>query len=393
MNHVTAHTTLTPAQPACHAGAHPAKSVGALAGISELVREVFGERVIQCAKQAAMLDLELLEQHQCAFLQFIVSNFTWEIETRAKEPNPGLLAAPFLALTAYGCSGRYALAAHSIEEAIGRAASTLSCHGTCDTLQLAVDGDMARISYLHARRGQRGYTHVACGTAALLLNLLRSYLGADFLPHRIELDIPRPSTCMPFEDVFLCPVVCGAVAVSVCLDAPLVRRQVHTRVPPAPITIQDVARALFDPLGVGSFLGIVVAHIRAQVQTGDVSIDDTARAMGTSVRTLQRLLRRNSGVDFRELANTIRLRVAKELLRGSSASITQVAMELGYSSPANFSRAFRTASGLTPQEYRRTVLSRPPCCMCHDESGHQTQHVGSANGSRDAAAMLNLPGR
>lgn len=379
MNHFTASTTLSPAQPACHSGAHAAKSVVTLAGISELVREVFGERVIHYAKQAAMLDLELLEQHQCALLQFIVSNFTWEIETRAKEPNPGLFAAPFLALTAYGCSGRYALAAHSIEEAIERAASSLNCHGTCGTLQLEVDRDISRIRYLHARRGQRGYTRVACGTAALLLSLVRSYLGADFLPHRIELDIPRPSTCTPFEDVFLCPVVCGAVAVSVCLDAPLVRRQVHARIPPAPTTIQDVARALFDPLGVGSFLGSVVAHIRTQVQKGDVSIDNTARAMGTSVRTLQRLLRRNSGVDFRELANTIRLRTAKEQLRSSNASITQVAMELGYSSPANFSRAFRTASGLTPQEYRRTVLSIPPCCMCHDDSGHHMQHIGSAN--------------
>ena len=97
---------------------------------------------------------------------------------------------------------------------------------------------------------------------------------------------------------------------------------------------------------------MVVAHIRAQVQSGVVSIDSTARALGSSVRTLQRVLRRDSGSDFRELVNVIRMRRAKELLAGTNASITEIATEFGYSSPANFARAFRNAAGVAPHEYR-----------------------------------------
>ena len=255
MNNVTAPTKLTPAPPTCNSGAPPVKSVVALAGISELVREVFGDRVIQYAKQAAMLDIELLEQHQCFVLQVIVANFAWEIETRAKEPNLGMLAAPLLALTTYGCGGRYALAAHSIEEAIDRAASSLSYHSAGDTLQLAVDGDIARISYLHARRGQRGYTHVAGGTAALLLSLLRSYLGGDFLPYRIELDVPRPSTCTPFQDVFLCPVLCGALAVSVWIDAALLKHKSPRTQPARANHDQRCCASAFRSPGRGQFPG------------------------------------------------------------------------------------------------------------------------------------------
>ena len=83
----------------------------------------------------------------------------------------------------------------------------------------------------------------------------------------------------------------------------------------------------------------------------------------TSVRTLQRVLRRDSGSDFRELVNVIRMRRAKELLAGTRASITEIAMEFGYSSPANFARAFRNAAGLAPHEYRLSLGSsrgRPP---------------------------------
>ena len=100
---------------------------------------------------------------------------------------------------------------------------------------------------------------------------------------------------------------------------------------------------------------MVGPQIRAQVVTGNVSIDSTARALGTSVRTLQRMLHRDCGADFRELVNLIRMQRAKELLRGSGASITQISMEFGYSSPANFARAFRKAAGMAPHDFRSSV--------------------------------------
>ncbi|AVJ28323.1 hypothetical protein CLM73_15060 [Achromobacter spanius] len=105
------------------------------------------------------------------------------------------------------------------------------------------------------------------------------------------------------------------------------------------------------------YLATVISHIRIQMQAGAVSIDSTAKAMGTSVRTLQRVLRRDGGVSFRELSNVARLRRAEDLLRGSGVSITQIAMDSGYSTPANFSRAFRKASGVAPHTYRQEALA------------------------------------
>lgn len=327
-----------------------------LAGVSGVVREAFGDRILRYAKQAVMLDIEVIERQECFIPQVIITDFLWEIERRSKEVNLGLLAAPHLSLTSYGRWGKYVLAADSPGEAFVRAAASLNYLCTGDTMQVVIDGNIARISYSHATRGRRGYSHVASGTAAVLLSVLRSYLGTDFLPYRIELDVPRPPTHTPFEDTFLCPVVFDAPAICVCIEAALLKRGARPPAPRVLITIDDVARAFTDPDGLGSYLGVVVSHIRAQVQAGALSIDSTAMAMGTSVRTLQRVLRRDNGIDFRELANVVRLRRAEELLRGTSVSITQIAMDFGYSSPANFSRAFRKASGLAPHEYRQKLL-------------------------------------
>lgn len=330
----------------------------ALAGVSRLVRDAFGDRILRQAKQAVMLDIEMIEHRECFIPQILVTEFLWEIERRAKDANLGLLAAPHLSVKSYGRWGAYVLAADSLGEALARAASSLSCHSTGDQMQMTIEGLVARISFITATRGRRGYLHVAIGTAAVVLSVLRAYLGAGFLPYRIELDVSRPPSGTPFEDTFLCPVVFDAPAVSVCIDVGLLTHAARASAPSALITIEDVTRAQSDPLGVSSYLGVVVSHIRAQVEAGGLSIDSTARAMGTSVRTLQRSLRRDNGVDFRELANVVRLRRAEELLRGTSVSITQIAMDFGYSSPANFSRAFRKGCGLAPHEYRQKLLTK-----------------------------------
>jgi AraC-like DNA-binding protein len=92
-------------------------------------------------------------------------------------------------------------------------------------------------------------------------------------------------------------------------------------------------------------------QIHAQVLTGRVSIERAAQSMDTNVRTLQRELNR-AGSDFRSLASAVRIRRAIELLRNTNGSIASVSAELGYSSPANFARAFRKVTGSGPREFR-----------------------------------------
>jgi AraC-like DNA-binding protein len=106
-------------------------------------------------------------------------------------------------------------------------------------------------------------------------------------------------------------------------------------------TIEDVERDRRGGAPRG-LLDVVVEQIRSQVLTGSVSIDSAAQSLDTSIRTLQHELDR-AGTDFRSLANVARVQRATELLRHTNGSITRVSAEMGYSSPANFTRALRRA--------------------------------------------------
>ncbi len=326
-------------------------SIAALAGVSAWVRDTFGDRVLQRANRAAMLDIEAIEDQDCFIPHATMTGFLAEIERQTGERHLGLLVAPHLSLARYGCWGAYVLGGATLGEAIARVTATIAYHSRGDRMELSVAGGSARASYHSAARGRPGYVHVASGTAGVMLSLFRFYLPPDWRPRSVELDVPRPDNAGLFEDAFACRVAFDAPAVAIRFDAALLDRRVKPRADLRRVTLGDLARARLEPDSRESFRGVVMTQIWAQVLAGAVSIDSTALSLGMSVRTLQRALHREL-TDFRELASSIRLQRARELLVETPASVTEISTLLGYSTPGNFTRAFRRSSGTTPQNFR-----------------------------------------
>lgn len=216
---------------------------------------------------------------------------------------------------------------------------------------LSVAKGVACFAYLSAARGRAGYAHVALGAAGVMVNLCRSCAPRGWKPLGIDFDLPRPRSAARFEETFGCPVRFVAPATMIWFAASLLEARQPTAAGARLLTIEDVARAKLEPAGRSDLRGVVMSQIWAQVLTGSVSLDSAARALDIAKRTLQRALRQE-GTDFRSLVNAIRARRAMELLRRTGASVTAISTELGYSTSANFARAFRNATGLAPEEFR-----------------------------------------
>jgi AraC-like DNA-binding protein len=83
-----------------------------------------------------------------------------------------------------------------------------------------------------------------------------------------------------------------------------------------------------------------------------LSLAEIARAVGSSVFHLCRTFREATGSSLHAYRNQERLRRSLDLLEGGEG-ITDIALELGYSSHSHFSFAFRRAFGSTPAAFRR----------------------------------------
>ncbi|HEY5797377.1 MAG TPA: AraC family transcriptional regulator ligand-binding domain-containing protein [Bosea sp. (in: a-proteobacteria)] len=330
----------------------PVISSHILHGLPTFVRHEIGEKALLRANRAAGFDIELTEGRNCFIPHTAVIGLVNAAARAAGEPNLGLLLVPNMNVANYGSFGRYLLSADTLGHSIERAISALHYHSTYDRMSVAIVGDEARFSYIFALAGHAGYDMIAGAAAGVLLSIFRAYLPSDWRPLRIELDIDRPRQTGLFEDLFQCPVIFNAPAMTVVVERHHLSAASRSATSSI-VTIEDVARD--RPGGAPrGLLDVVMAQVRAQVLTGNVSIDRAARPMGSSVRTLQRELNR-AGTDFRSLANAARVQRAIELLRHTNGSITHVSAEMGYSSPANFARAFQKVTGHTPREFRSSI--------------------------------------
>ena len=85
-----------------------------------------------------------------------------------------------------------------------------------------------------------------------------------------------------------------------------------------------------------------------------ISWQDVANHVGLSEDYLARCFRKELGLTPAAYLNRYRVEQAKQLLKNTHKSITEIAVEVGFSGGSHFTRAFRRETGITPGAYRRT---------------------------------------
>jgi AraC-like DNA-binding protein len=81
-----------------------------------------------------------------------------------------------------------------------------------------------------------------------------------------------------------------------------------------------------------------------------MSLSTLCASAGVGVRTLERLFRKETGLDFESWRRQLRLMRAVEMLIGG-CSVKEVAFAVGYRRPSAFVAAFRSVHGATPKRW------------------------------------------
>ncbi len=85
----------------------------------------------------------------------------------------------------------------------------------------------------------------------------------------------------------------------------------------------------------------------------DMSLEEIAKRSGFSKYHFARLFKQFTGKTFYRYVNMKRIENAEKLLSEPSASITEIAIRSGFSSPPAFVRMFKLIKGYTPTEFKR----------------------------------------
>lgn len=92
-------------------------------------------------------------------------------------------------------------------------------------------------------------------------------------------------------------------------------------------------------------------YLRGHLQ--EATLTRCAKRVALSPSYLSRIYKDHSGKNFMDRLLELRMERACELLNNPEYRAYDVAYDVGYDSPNNFSRAFKAYTGCTPSEYRR----------------------------------------
>jgi len=135
--------------------------------------------------------------------------------------------------------------------------------------------------------------------------------------------------------------------------------------------VQGVAQALAVPLvrnyteltkdvrvykgGLPGFKLRRVTELMAAHLEEEFSLVRLAREADMSEFHFSRLFKRTTGLTPSQYFIHLRMEKARRLLRETNQSVTEIGLDVGYTSPSHFAQIFRREVGISPSEYRRST--------------------------------------
>lgn len=108
----------------------------------------------------------------------------------------------------------------------------------------------------------------------------------------------------------------------------------------------------FDDYLVQEMIGYLNKHL-----LHSISIAALCQEFSYSKAYLSKLFKSKTGRTILEYFTALKIAEAKRLIRETNLNISQIASQLSYESSQYFSRSFKRVTGMTPQEYRQSVLN------------------------------------
>lgn len=161
----------------------------------------------------------------------------------------------------------------------------------------------------------------------------------------------------------------GALGALGLLAAALAARQVSTKVAAA-----RYARSSLDAVRLTAILERLTSELEVCFSRPDLSLPELSSAAGVPAHHASQALSEIGRTTFTELVAQRRVTEAKRLLSdpvNATVAVEPIGMEAGFRSRSAFYTAFRSVTGQTPAEFRRTIMSAP--------SGGDTEATEVAN--------------
>ncbi len=187
-----------------------------------------------------------------------------------------------------------------------------------------------------------------------IVQLCRTATEREFAPLSIAFKRTDRSSIDTYVDILGCPITLGAERITIWLDRESLEKPLpgnNIELAKANDSVVEKYLESLDPQTVASEVRELLISL---LPSGNSNQNRIAERMHRSLSTLQRQLN-HEGTSYQEIRDDMRRKLAKEYVRKSKLSLSQIAYILGFSDQSNFSRAFKRWTGVPPKDYQQTT--------------------------------------
>jgi len=200
-------------------------------------------------------------------------------------------------------------------------------------------------------KSDTGWQQASHYVLMLMLDIVRLGGRPTWRPAEVHLQTGESAVLRDAEPLAAARLTFGQRATSIAiprtlLDEPLSQPDPDVQVP------RESIEAWRESAPARDFVASIVQAVEMLSWEGYPDIHQTAEFLGVSVRTLQRHLA-EARITHESLIGRARFATAAAVLEETNTKILDIALDLGYSDHAHFTRAFGRWAGCSPQEYRR----------------------------------------
>lgn len=189
---------------------------------------------------------------------------------------------------------------------------------------------------------------------------------------RIGIVVPEEAAILgTTNDVLLCNVLSPALS-SIDMNsfqigyaaAERLSQKLKGKSPPEPPVLIDpsgvVARQSTDTVALSDEIVAKAIRLIRENATSQISVDLVAREIDVSRSTLQRRFRQLTGRTVEREIMKNKMNRARRLLKETTFNLSIIAKKAGFATTDYFVQVFRRENGITPHQYRKTLLHTPP---------------------------------
>ena len=188
---------------------------------------------------------------------------------------------------------------------------------------------------------------------AIVVKLCRMSIGENFSPKHIVMQRPEPACVDRFYEYFHCSMDFSSDGYEIWFNKQDIVKQLPTANERLALMNDKVVMDYLVELDKDDIVMQVKQRLIDRLPTGEVCQKDIAAAMFMSERNLQRKLS-DRKTSYKKILDEIRSELARGYINDARLSINEITYLLGFSEPANFTRAFKRWHGVAPSAYRMT---------------------------------------